>query len=398
MEKPTVDETRHRQDAAGPTLTVEQRMITDVARRIASEVVAPTAAARDRSCAWPSAELKALAEVGFMGMLVPECYGGSDAGFVAYCLALEEISAADGGVGTIMHVHNLGGTYPIVCGGSEEQKRRYLPDMAAGRKIGAFLLTEPQAGSDTAAIRTIARRDGDHFILSGIKQFVSNGSEAGTAVVLARTDNDAGKLGFTAFIVDAETPGYRVMRIEDKLGQHTAHTAQIELCDVRVPVECVLGEVGGGYRMAMASLADGRIAVAAQAVGIAKAALEAAVRYAREREAYGRPIMDLQAVSFRLAEMASQVEVARQYYRYAARLLEDGGPCMKEAAIAKLFATEMAEGVCSDALQVHGGYGYLRDLPVERYYRDVRVCKIYEGTSDIQRLIIARHLYGDGPT
>ena len=261
-----------------------------------------------------------------------------------------------------------------------------------GKKIGAWLLTEPHAGSDTAALRTTARRDGDYFVVNGSKQFISNGSEAGTALILAVTDKSAGKRGITAFVVDTATPGYVVTRLEEKLGQHTAHTAQVQLDNLRIPASSVLGEIGGGYRIAMAGLADGRIAVAAQAVGVAKAAVAAAIKYAREREAYGAPIFNLQAISFRLAEMATQVEVARQYYLHAARLLEAGVPCVKEASMAKLFATEMAEQVCSDALQVHGGYGYLRDFPVERYCRDVRVTKIYEGTSDIQKVIIARNL------
>lgn len=377
---------------AASFLSDQQIMIRDLARKVATDVIAPTAAERDRASAWPRAELKALADLGFMGMLVPEEYGGSNVGFVAYCLALEEISAADGGVGTICHVHNLGGAYPLLLNGSEAQKRQHLPALTRGDSIGAFLLTEPQAGSDTAAFRASARRDGDHFVLKGTKQFISNGSEAGMALVLAVTDAGAGKRGFTVFIVDPAMPGYKVNRVEEKLGQRTAHVAQIELDDLRVPATNVLGEVGGGYRIAMAGLSDGRIAIAAQAVGIARAALEAAIRYAREREAYGRPIFDLQAISFTLADMAMQVDVARQYYIHAARLLEAGLPCMKEAAMAKLFASEMAEKVCSDALQVHGGYGYLRDFPVERYCRDVRVCKIYEGTSDIQKLIISRSL------
>ena len=365
-------------------------MVRDVARRVAADTIARTAAERDRTSAWPHAELKALGQLGFMGMLTEE-YGGSGAGFLAYCLAIEHISAADAGVGTIVHVHNVT-AYTIALNGSASQRERFLPAMTRGDKIGAFLLTEPHAGSDTAAFRTTARRDGDHFVLNGTKQFISNGSEAGTVVVVARTDPEAGKHGFTTFIVDPAMPGYGVTRVEQKLGQRTAHVAQIQLEDLRVPAEDALGEIGGGYRIVMGGLSDGRIAIAAQAVGIAQAALDAAVRYANEREAYGAPLMQLQAISFRLAEMASQVDVARQYYIHAARLAEAGQPCAKEAAIAKLFASEMAERVCSDALQVHGGYGYLQDFPVERYYRDVRVCKIYEGTSDIQKLIISRHL------
>ncbi|WP_342640151.1 acyl-CoA dehydrogenase family protein [Rhodoligotrophos ferricapiens] len=373
-------------------LTEQQVLIKQAARQVAREVIAPTAAARDKSSAWPHEELKAVADLGFMGMLVPEAYGGSDIGFVGYCLVMEELSRADGGLGTIVHVHNLGATYPLAQHGTEEQRHRYLPAMTRGEHIGAVMLTEPHAGSDTAAFRTSARREGDHFIINGTKQFVSNGSEAGITLVLAVTDREAGKQGFTTFIVDPRAPGVEVARVEDKLGQHTAHTAQIVLRDVRVAAENALGGVGNGYRVALGLLSDGRVAIAAQAVGIAQAALDAAVAYARERQAYGAPLTKLQAVSFRLAEMAAQVDIARQYYLHAARMIEAGIPCMKEAAAAKLFASEMAERVCSDALQIHGGYGYTSGFPVERFYRDVRVCKIYEGTSDIQKLIISRNL------
>lgn len=384
---------RHLVEAtSGPFLTEQQQMVRDSARRIAREVIAPTAAERDRTSAWPTAELKVLADNGFMGMTCPEEYGGSAMGFVSYCLALEEISAADGGVGTIVHVHNLGGAHVIARQGTDEQKKRLLPAMARGEKIGAFLITEPQAGSDTAALRASARKDSDGFVLNGTKQFISNGSEAGMAIIVARTDPDAGKRGFTTFIVEPPAAGYVVSRIEEKLGQRTAHTAQIQLENLHIPAANVLGAVGGGYGITMSGLSDGRIAIAAQAVGIAQAALDAAVIYAREREVSGKPIMELQGVSFSLAEMAAQVDVARQYYIHAARLLEAGLPCIKEAAIAKLFASEMAERVCSEALQIHGGYGYLRDFPLERYCRDVRVCKIYEGTSNIQKLIISRNL------
>ncbi|MBI3705969.1 MAG: acyl-CoA dehydrogenase family protein [Rhizobiales bacterium] len=292
----------------------------------------------------------------------------------------------------IVHVHNLGAAHVIAKNGTAKQKQRLLPALASGEKIGAFMITEPQAGSETSALRTSARRDGDDFVINGTKQFISNGSEAGVAIIVARTNPDAGKRGFTTFLVEPPAKGYVVSRVEEKLGQRTAHTAQIQLEELRVPKENILGTLDGGYGIMMSGLSDGRIAVAAQAVGIAQAALEAAVRYAREREVAGKPIMELQGVSFALADMAAQVDIARQYYIYAARLLEAGLPCMKEAAIAKLFASEMAEKVCSEALQIHGGYGYLRDFPVERYCRDVRVCKIYEGTSNIQKLIIARNL------
>jgi len=367
-------------------------MIRDAARRLAREVIAPTAAERDRASAWPKAELAALAKSGFMGMTIPQDYGGSETGFLAYCLAIEEISAVDTGLATIVHVHNLGGAHPIVLHGSQEQKKRLLPPMASGEKIGAFLITEPQAGSDTAALRTRAKRDGSGFLIHGEKQFISNGSEAGVANIVARTDVSAGKKGFTTFVVEPPMDGYVVSAIEDKHGQRTAHTAQIVLDGLHARDCDVLGAVGEGYAIALSGLSDGRIAVAAQAVGAAQGALDAAVAYARDREVGGKPIIDLQAVAFRLAEMATQVDVARQYYIHAARLLEAGAPCAREAAMAKLFATEMAERVCSDAMQTHGGYGYLRSFPVERFCRDVRVCKIYEGTSDIQKLIISRHL------
>ncbi len=378
-------------DTGAALLSEEEALVRESARRAARRILGATAAERDRTEAWPRAELAEMAKLGFMGMLVPEAYGGSGGNFFAYCLALEEIAAADCGAGTIMHVHNTA-LYGIARHGTEAQKQRWLPSGARGERIGAWLLTEPQAGSDTAAIRTSARRDGDVFVIDGTKQFISNGSEAGVAMVQAVTDPAAGRGGITTFIIDPSSPGYEVARIEEKLGQRTAHVAQIRLDGLRVPAENVLGEIGGGYRIGMSGLADGRVAIAAQAVGTAQAALEAAVKYAQEREAYGRPIIELQAVAFQLAEMAMGVDVARQYWRHAARLIDAGLPCFKEASIAKLYASEMAERVCSDAIQIHGGYGYLRDFPVERYARDVRVCKIYEGTSHIQKLIISRNL------
>jgi alkylation response protein AidB-like acyl-CoA dehydrogenase len=378
-------------DVSTAFLTEQQILIRDSARRVATEIVAPTAAQRDAASAWPYNELKAMAELGFLGMLIPEEYGGTGAGVLDFCLAQHEFAAVDAGLATIVHVHNFT-AMTIAEHGTEEQKRRYLPAMARGESIGAFLLTEPHAGSDTAALRTAARRDGDHYVLNGAKQFISNGSEAGVGVVFAITDKAAGKRGATTFIIDPKQPGYHVTRIESKLGQHTAHTAQIALEDYQVPAENRLGNEGDGYRTVMGGLADGRIGIAFIAAGAARAALEAAIRYAREREAYGAPIARLQGVAFDLADMAAQVDVAYQYCLYAARLRDAGVNCMKEASIAKLFASEIAEKVCSDALQIHGGYGYLTDFPVERYLRDVRICKIYEGTSHIQKLIISRNL------
>ena len=372
-------------------LSEQEVMIRESARRVAQEVVAPTAAQRDQTCAWPRAEIQAVAAAGFMGMLAAEKYGGSGLSFVEYCLALEEFAAADGGFATMMHVHNSSALV-LRAFGTEAHRRRHLPDIASARTIGAFLLSEPQAGSDTSALRTTARREGDHYVLNGTKQWVSNGSEAGYAMVVAATSEPGSRDRFSLFIVDPKAEGYKVLRVEDKLGQHTAHTAQILLDNLRVPVDNLVGEEGRGYAKALGLLSDGRVAVGAQAVGIARAALEAAIRYAQEREAYGKPISELQAIRFDLAEMAMQVDVARQFILHAARLIDAGIPAAKESAMAKLFASEMAEKVCSQALQVHGGYGYVKDFPVERYCRDVRVTKIYEGTSHIQKHIIARSL------
>ncbi|MET0540905.1 MAG: acyl-CoA dehydrogenase family protein [Variovorax sp.] len=378
-------------DNSAAFLSEQEIMIRDSARKVAAEVVAPTAAERDRTCAWPHHELATVGNLGFMGMLTPEAYGGSGASFVEYCLVIEEFAAVEAGFATLMHVHNSVG-FMISRAGTEAQKQQFLPKLASGEHIGAFLLSEPHAGSDTAAFRTTARRDGDHYVVNGSKQFISNGSEAGVGLVLTVTDKAAGKNGSSLLIVDARDPGYKVSRVEEKLGQRSAHVAQIQLDDCHVPVENILGEEGSGYKRIMASLSEGRVAIAAVALGAARAALDAAVKYAKEREAYGAPIFKLQGVGFDLADMATQVDVAQQYMLYAARLCEAGLPCAKEASMAKLFASEMAEKVCSDALQIHGGYGYLSDFPVERYYRDVRVTKIYEGTSHIQKLIISRSL------
>lgn len=378
-------------DTSSVFLSEQENLIRESARKIAAQVLAPTAAARDRASAWPTNELRALAEVGLMGIMIPEEFGGSASSFVEYCLAIEAIAAADAGVATIVHVHNSAGL-TINRSGSDEQKRRWLPGIAQGETIGAFLLSEPHAGSDTSAMRASATRDGDHYVLKGSKQWISNGSEAGVAIVMAKSDKSAGSRGFTLFVVDPRDPAYVVSRVEDKLGQRTAHTAQIQLDGLRVPITNVLGEEGAGYRNTLSMLSEGRVAIAALAVGVAGAALEAAIKYAKEREAYGRPIMELQGVSFDLADMAMKVEVARQYMTHAARLCAAGVPCAKEASIAKLFASEIAEQVCSDAIQIHGGYGYVNDFPVERLFRDVKVTKIYEGTSHIQKVIIGRNL------
>jgi hypothetical protein len=311
---------------------------------------------------------------------------------VAYALALEEIAAGDGPCSTIMSVHSSVGCVPILKFGTGAQKERFLPKLASGEWIGGFALTEPQAGSDASNLRTRARRDGDHYVLDGAKQFITSGKNGNIIIAFAVTDPSAGKKGITAFIVPTDTPGYQVVRVEEKLGLHSSDTCQIAFTDMRIPAEFRLGEEGEGYRIALANLEGGRIGIAAQAVGMARAAFEAARDYARERTAFGKPIMEHQAVAFRLADMATRIEAARQLVLHAASLKETGEPCLSEASMAKLFASEMAERVCSDAIQIHGGYGYMADYSVERIYRDVRICQIYEGTSDVQRMVIARGL------
>ncbi|PRB84610.1 acyl-CoA dehydrogenase [Pseudomonas sp. MYb185] len=373
-------------------LTDEQREIAGVARQFAQERLLPFAADWDRDHRFPAEALAEMGQLGFLGMLVPEQWGGCDTGYLTYALALEEIAAGDGACSTIMSVHNSVGCAPILRFGSDEQKRRFLPPLATGEQIGAFALTEPHAGSDAGSLRTRARRDGDSYVLDGAKQFITSGREAGTVIVFAVTDADAGKKGISAFIVPTDSPGYEVVRVEDKLGQHASDTCQIAFDGLRVPLANRLGEEGEGYRIALANLEGGRIGIAAQAVGMARAAFEAARDYAREREAFGKVLTEHQAVAFRLADMATQIAVARQMVHHAAALRDAGQPALVEASMAKLFASEMAEKVCSAAIQTLGGYGYLKDFPLERIYRDVRVCQIYEGTSDIQRLVIARNL------
>ncbi|PCK88164.1 acyl-CoA dehydrogenase [Rhizobium sophoriradicis] len=369
-----------------------QQQISDVARDFARDRLAPGAAKRDREHLFPREELKEMGELGLLGMLVPEAYGGSDTGVVAYAAALEEIAAGDGPCSTIMSVHSSVGCVPILKFGTEEQRQRFLPKLASGEWIGGFALTEPQAGSDASNLKTRARLDGDHYVIDGAKQFITSGKNGNVIIVFAVTDPNAGKKGITAFIVPTETPGYEVIRVEEKLGLHSTDTCQIAFNAMRIPVDLRLGAEGEGYRIALANLEGGRIGIAAQAVGMARAAFEAARDYAKERMAFGKPIFEHQAVAFRLADMAVRIEAARQLVFHAAALREAELPCLSEASMAKLFASEMAERVCSDAIQIHGGYGYMADYPVERIYRDVRICQIYEGTSDVQRMVIARNL------
>ncbi len=373
-------------------LTEEQILLRDTAREVAQNLLAPGAAERDREARFPTAEMAELGTLGFMGVLVPEEWGGAGVDHVGYALAIEEIAAGDGAVSTIVSVHNSVGCVPILNFGSQEQKERFLKPMAAGEMLSCFCLTEPGAGSDAAAIKTRAVRHGNRWVLNGAKQFITSGSTARVAIVFAVTDPAAGRKGISAFIVPTETAGYRVARLEHKLGQRASDTAQLVFEDVELTPDLMLGAEGEGYRIALSNLEGGRIGIAAQALGMARAAYEAALAYARERESFGHKIIDHQAVAFRLADMATQLAAARGLILDAAQRRDDGEPCLQQAAMAKLFASEVAERVCSDAIQIHGGYGYLADFPVERIYRDVRVCQIYEGTSDIQRLVIAREL------
>ncbi len=373
-------------------LTQEQAIIRDMARNFANERLKPFAAEWDRAARFPAEAVGEMGQLGLLGMLVPEAYDGAATDHVAYALALEEIAAGDGACSTIMSVHTSVGCMPLLTYGTEQQKQRFLRPLARGEMLCAFCLTEPEAGSDAAAICARARRAGDNFILTGTKQFVTSGASAKLALVFAITDPGAGKKGISAFIVPTDRPGWRVAKIERKAGQRASDTAQIVFDEIELAPDLLLGREGEGYRIALANLEGGRIGIAAQAIGMARAAFEAATLYAKERKSFGTAIANHQAVAFRLADMATRIEAARQLMLHAASLRDAGLPCIKEASMAKLFASEMAERVCSDAIQIHGGYGYLQDFPVERIWRDVRVCQIYEGTSDIQRLVISRQV------
>ena len=375
-------------------LNEEQTLVRDTMRAFARERLAPNAARWDREHHFPREELSALGELGAMGVVVPDRWGGAGLDYVSLAVALEEIAAGAGATSTIVSVQNSVVCGPIAAFGSDDQRARHLVPLARGEKLGCFCLTEPHVGSDASAIRTSAVRDGNEWVLNGVKQFITTGKHADVAIVFAVTDKAAGKKGITCFLVPANAPGYQVGRIEEKMGQKASDTTQILFEDCRIPADSVVGKEGEGYRIALSNLEAGRIGIAAQCLGMARAALEAAVKYAQERESFGKPIFEHQAVNFRLADMATQLEAARQLVWHAASLKDAGRPCLKEASMAKLFASEMAERVCSDAIQVHGGYGYVTDFPVERIYRDVRVCQIYEGASDIQKLVIGRALAG----
>ena len=375
-------------------LSDEQVMIRDMARSFATEQLAPNAAAWDRESRYPEEAVAGMAGLGLLGMVVPEEWGGAGADTLTHALAIEEIAAGDGACSTIMAVHNSVACLPVLNFGSAEQKERFLRPLATGEMLGAFALTEPGAGSDAGAIRTRAEKRGNKYVLNGTKQFITSGKNADLAIVFAKTDPDAGGKGMSAFIVPTETPGYRVASVEAKMGQRASDTCQIRFEDMRLGPDMMLGAEGQGLKIALANLEGGRIGIAAQAVGMARAAFEAALDYAKIRESMGKPIIEHQTIGFRLADMATRIETARQLYLHAAEMRQNGTPCLQEASMAKLHATEMAETVCSDAIQVHGGVGYTKDYPVEQIYRDARVSKIYEGSSDIQRLVIARQLAG----
>ncbi len=375
-------------------LTESQSMIQDTARTFAREQLAPHSARWDETGEFPRDALRRMGELGLLGMTVPERWGGVGADAVSLAVALEEIAAGDAACATIMSGHNSVGCMPISNFGTDAQKERFLAPMARGEMLSAFCLTEPQGGSDAGALTTRARRVGNDYVLSGTKQFITTGRNADVALVFALTSPELGRRGISAFIVPTDTPGYVVARVESKMGQHASDTCQIVFEDLRVPSDLRLGDEGAGYRIALSNLEGGRIGIAAQAVGIGRAALEAAYAYARERVTFGKPIIEHQAVGFRIAAMATRVEAARQLVLHAAQLRDQGRACLMEACMAKLVASEAAEWVCSEAIQVLGGYGYLRDFPVERLYRDARVCRIYEGTNDIQHLVILRELEG----
>ncbi len=373
-------------------LSEDHLAVQDAVRNFVQAEIAPHAAEWDRTHRFPKTQLRGLAELGCCGVAVPEEDGGAGLDYLALALILEEIAAGDGATSTVVSVNNCPVCSILMAFGTVEQKQSFLQPLARGQKLGAFCLTEPHVGSEAGGLKTSAVRDGDDYVLNGVKQFITSGKNGDLAIVMAVTDKSAGKKGISAFVVPTDTPGYKVARIEDKMGQRASDTAQILFDDCRVPAANLLGDEGMGLRIALSGLEGGRIGIASQAVGMARAAFDAALAYSKERQAFGAPIFSHQAVQFKLADMATQIEAARQLIWHAATLKDAGKPCLKEAAMAKLFASEMAERVCSAAIQVFGGYGYVNDFPVERIYRDVRVCQIYEGTSEVQKILIGRAL------
>ena len=373
-------------------LSDDHRAVQEAVRAYVQDRIAPNAAQWDKAAHFPKDELQGLAALGCYGVAVPNEFDGAGLDYLALAVILEEIAAGDGATSTIVSVNNCPVCSILMAWANEAQKERWLKPLARGEMLGAFCLTEPHVGSEAGGLKTTARRDGGDYVLNGVKQFITSGKNGDVAIVMAVTDKAAGKRGISAFVVPTTTPGYIVARLEDKLGQHASDTAQIVFENCRVPAENLLGDEGQGLKIALSGLEGGRIGIGAQAIGMARAAFDAALAYSKERVAFGKPIFEHQAVQFRLAAMATQIEAARQLVHHAASLKDAGLPCLKEAAMGKLFASEMAERVCSDAIQIFGGYGYVADFPVERIYRDVRVCQIYEGTSDVQKILIARAL------
>ncbi|MCC7099204.1 MAG: acyl-CoA dehydrogenase family protein [Rubrivivax sp.] len=373
-------------------LSDDHRAVQDAVRSYVQAEIAPHAAAWDKSHHFPKAQLRGLADLGCYGVAVPERFGGAGLDTLSLALILEEIAAGDGATSTVVSVNNCPVCSILTAFGNDEQKTRFLVPLARGDMLGAFCLTEPHVGSEAGGLRTSARREGGDYVIDGVKQFITSGRNGDVAIVLAVTDKAAGKRGISAFLVPTSTPGYTVARLEDKMGQHASDTAQIVFENCRVPAANRIGEEGEGLKIALSGLEGGRIGIASQSVGMARSAFEAALQYAKERRAFGQPIFEHQAVQFKLADMATKIEAARQLVWHAASLKDAGRPCLKEAAMAKLFASEMAEAVCSAAIQVFGGYGYVSDFPVERIYRDVRVTQIYEGTSEVQKILIGRAL------
>jgi butyryl-CoA dehydrogenase len=377
-------------------LSEDHLAVQDAVRAYVQDRIAPNAAAWDKDHHFPREQLAGLAALGCYGVAVPAEWDGAGLDYLALAIILEEVAAGDGATSTIVSVNNCPVCSILLAYANDEQKERFLKPLARGDMLGAFCLTEPHVGSEAGGLKTSAVQEGDHYVINGVKQFITSGKNGDVAIVMARTspmsDKAAGKKGISAFVVPTNTPGYEVARIEDKLGQHASDTAQIRFENCRVPAANRLGDEGQGLKIALSGLEGGRIGIASQAVGMARAAFDAALRYSKDRISFGRPIFDHQAVQFKLADMATQIEAARQLIWHAASLKDAGRPCLKEAAMAKLFASEMAERVCSDAIQVHGGYGYVSDFPVERIYRDVRVCQIYEGTSEVQKILIGRAL------
>ncbi|MBI2792676.1 MAG: acyl-CoA dehydrogenase family protein [Gammaproteobacteria bacterium] len=373
-------------------LTQEQLLIAESARALANKVIRPFARQWADEKIFPQEALMALAQAGFLGMLIPQRWGGSEIDYISYVTVIREIAKADGALSTIVSVHNSVAMLPILNYGNDEQKKQFLLPMAKGEKLGAFCLSEPQAGSDAANLQTKAKRQGDEFILNGVKQFVTSGKHADIAIVFAVTDATQKQHGISAFIVPTNTKGYQVAKIEHKMGQHASEIAQIVLDDCHIPASYQLGTLGQGYKIALSNLECGRLGIAAQAIGMAEEAFELSLLYAKDRKTFGKFLYEHEAISFKLADMATELEAAKQLLFHAALLRDKQLSCLKEASMAKLFASEVAEKICRQAIQIYGGYGYLADFPLERIYRDVRVTSIYEGTSDIQRLIIGREL------